>query len=191
MGKTIAFFDFDGTLTYRDSFLEFIKFAVGLPHFYAGMVALSPMLVLYKLGVVPNHQAKIKVLRHFFKSEEAFKQKAGAFNDKIPSLLKEVAYKKLKWHQESGHEVVVVSASAGCWLEGWCKNESVELISTQIGFEKGKPFYKTMNCFGPQKAIRIQERFDLGIFEKIYAYGDSRGDKEMLELADERFYRTF
>ncbi|MBL0255414.1 MAG: HAD-IB family hydrolase, partial [Chitinophagaceae bacterium] len=41
------------------------------------------------------------------------------------------------------------------------------------------------------KAIRIKEVFDIGLYEKIFAYGDSRGDKEMLALATDAFYRKF
>jgi len=47
------------------------------------------------------------------------------------------------------------------------------------------------NCYGIEKANRIQEVYNLSDYKHIYAYGDSRGDRELLELADESFYKPF
>jgi phosphoserine phosphatase len=47
------------------------------------------------------------------------------------------------------------------------------------------------NCYGQEKVRRIQAALDLAHYEHIYAYGDSSGDKPMLALADEAFYKPF
>ncbi|MCZ6166669.1 hypothetical protein O6B35_01880 [Campylobacter ureolyticus] len=47
------------------------------------------------------------------------------------------------------------------------------------------------NCYAKEKVRRIKETFDLSKFDKIIAYGDSRGDKEMIEFADEGYYKFF
>ena len=49
----------------------------------------------------------------------------------------------------------------------------------------------TKNCYGQEKVNRIKESYDLSKYDLIYAYGDSRGDKEMLELANNSFYKPF
>ena len=49
----------------------------------------------------------------------------------------------------------------------------------------------TRNCFGVEKVNRIRQEYDLSQWDFIYAYGDSRGDQEMLDLADERYYKFF
>ena len=62
----IAFFDFDGTITSKDSLLEFIKFALGPFKYYKGLLFLSPMLILFKLKFIPNDLAKEKLITYFF-----------------------------------------------------------------------------------------------------------------------------
>jgi phosphatidylglycerophosphatase C len=49
--------------------------------------------------------------------------------------------------------------------------------------------FLTKNCSGKEKVRRIAERYDLESFDHIYAYGDTPGDKAMLDLADEKHYR--
>ena len=71
--------------------------------------------------------------------------------------------------------------------------KGIELIATKLEFKAGKLTGKfaTNNCYGAEKSHRIKELFDLELYDYIYAYGDSRGDKEMLALADESFYKPF
>ena len=63
----IALFDFDGTITKEDSLIKFISFAVGEIKMLIGMVYLSPMLVGYKLKIIPNYKAKQYLFSYFFK----------------------------------------------------------------------------------------------------------------------------
>jgi phosphoserine phosphatase len=49
----------------------------------------------------------------------------------------------------------------------------------------------TKNCYGSEKVRRIREIYNIDECEHIYAYGDSRGDKELLDFADESFYQFF
>jgi phosphatidylglycerophosphatase C len=46
------------------------------------------------------------------------------------------------------------------------------------------------NCRGPEKVRRLKEAFG-DSFALSAAYGDTDGDKEMLEAADEGFMRFF
>ena len=64
--KSIAFFDFDGTITTRDTFPEIIKFQKDKRSFYMGFILNAPLLVGYKLGIIPNDIAKQKILKYFF-----------------------------------------------------------------------------------------------------------------------------
>jgi phosphoserine phosphatase len=49
--------------------------------------------------------------------------------------------------------------------------------------------FLTRNCSGKEKVRRIEEQYDVKSFGYIYAYGDTPGDKAMLDLANERYYR--
>ena len=100
---------------------------------------------------------------------------------------------KIAWHNEQGYKVVVVSASIERWLKPWCDKNDLDMIATKIevkdGIVTGKLLSK--NCHGIEKANRVKEAYNLSDYDYIYAYGDSRGDKELLTLADERFYKPF
>jgi len=46
------------------------------------------------------------------------------------------------------------------------------------------------NCHGPEKARRLREVFGDNI--RLHAaYGDTIGDREMLDMADEKYMRLF
>jgi len=185
----IVLFDFDGTLTKKDSFLEFIKFSVGKRKFYLGLMALLPTILLYKLGFIKNYCAKLEILNYFFKDKSIFYKKTNSFKKEIYRILRDEMYERLKWHKKNEDLVVIVSASLRCYLKDWCKEEGIELIATEIEFADGKITYKTKNCYGKQKVVRIREKYDLDKYDEIFAYGDSKGDLEMLNLADNAFYR--
>ena len=158
----IAFFDFDGTITKDDSFLKFIRFVVGDFRFIVGFVFLLPILILYKLKIIPNHKAKEIVLRYFFKGckEEEFKKVANEYSlVHIDKILRPKAIEKINWHKNQGHKVVVVSASIECWLRPWCEKNNLELIATKLEIKDdivtGKLLSK--NCYGVEKVNRIKE----------------------------------
>jgi HAD superfamily hydrolase (TIGR01490 family) len=189
-------FDFDGTLTKKDSFIAFLRATNSSLKLFAGFILLSPAIVLYKLGFIPNWKAKQLVIRFFYRGMKAekFFQLCKVFSENnIPLLVKDNSVKKLNEHLTAGDTVVVVTASLEPYMQNWCKRIGAELIGTRLEVMNGKITgdYVGKNCYGKEKVIRIHEKYNLKSFEKIFAYGDSRGDNEMLELADEKFYRTF
>lgn len=193
---SMVFFDFDGTITTSDSFIKFIRFVVGDIRFILGMTVLSPMLVAYKLRLIPNYTAKQAVLSYFFKgmSEAQFQSTARDYSLKnIDAILRPKAMAKIAWHKEQEHKIVVVSASIESWLKPWCNQHGLDLIATKLEIKEGIVTGKllTKNCYGMEKVRRVKERYNLDDYDHIYAYGDSRGDKELLELADEGFYQPF
>ena len=192
----ISLFDFDGTITKDDSLIKFILFAAGNVKFVFGIALLSPMLVAYKLKFIPNYKAKQYMLSYFFKgmSEEKFMRIANEYSlNHIDTILRPKAMEKIAWHKEQGHKIVVVSASMECWLKPWCDKNELELIATKLEITNNKLTGKfaSKNCYGPEKVNRIREIYNLKDYERIYAYGDSKGDMEMLGIADKKHYKYF
>lgn len=196
MSKKLALFDFDGTITTKDSFLEFLKFHKGNMSFLFGFALLSPYLVAMKLGLIPNWKAKEIVLKYFLKGlsiEDMCKASADFSMKVIPRLLRNKAIDQIKEHQKNGDDIYLVSASAENWLKPWCDQIGIKLIGTRLEIVDGKITGKIYghNCYGPEKAARIKTQIDLSNYSEIYAYGDSRGDKEMLDLAHHPHYKYF
>lgn len=99
MNQRIAFFDFDGTITTKDTLLEFLKFYKGSFRFYTGFLLNIPYLLAYKLKIIPNYTAKQKVLQHFFKGEkiDVFQQYCDKFSDQVlPMLIRPKALQEIK-----------------------------------------------------------------------------------------------
>lgn len=194
--KTLALFDFDGTLTKKDSLLHFLKFAVGTFRFYVGLFVLSPTLLGLKIGLINAQKAKEKFIFFYLKNIPQHKLQATAKNytlSVLPLIFRKTALERLKWHKEQGHEIYIISASAELWLATWCKKENIQLIATKLAFENNKLLGKfaSPNCNGVEKANRIKKEIDLTQFESIFAYGDTKGDREMLSLAHKPYFQYF
>jgi phosphatidylglycerophosphatase C len=195
--QRIAFFDFDGTITTKDTLLEFIKYSKGNGLFYFGFLLNSPWLLAYKLKVISNSAAKEKVLRFFFRNTPlaAFQQQCDQFAAEIiPSLVRPKAEQEIKQLIEKGFAVVIVSASPGNWIRGWAEQMNAKLLATRL--ETGSREQLTgriqgANCHGEEKVRRIKEAYSLPDYEEIYAYGDTKGDWPMLKLATARFFKPF
>ncbi|HDY90159.1 MAG TPA: haloacid dehalogenase-like hydrolase [bacterium] len=192
----IALFDFDGTISSKDSLVEFIKYAVGEKAYYVGILKLSPLLVGFILKLVKNDIAKEKLFSYYFKgwNHSSFTNVAVEYSQKqIKNIVRPKAVEKIKWHLRQGHDVVVVSASMESWLEAWCDGMKIGLIATKLEVVDGKITgnFISKNCHGAEKVERINEIYNLFEYDYVYAYGDSGGDKEMLTLADESFYKPF
>ncbi len=192
----IAFFDFDGTITKKDSTIKFIRYLVGDIKFFIGIFFLLPFIILYMLKIISNNLIKQIIITYYFKGKdiEDVQRKAEYFSKNyLQSILREKALEKISWHKSNGHTIVIVSASIDLWLKPWCEQNGIILISTMLEVKDqiitGKTFKK--NCYGLEKVKRIQELYNLSDYHYIYAYGNSRGDREMLGIASEPHYKPF
>ncbi|MFL5808985.1 MAG: HAD family hydrolase, partial [Flavisolibacter sp.] len=166
MTKKIAFFDFDGTITTKDTLLEFIKFDKGSFRFLLGFLINSPYLLAYKLKIISNQSAKEKVLQFFFHDTplSAFNEKCAAFvSGELPKLIRPKALEEIEKLQEKGSEVVIVSASPENWIRHWADSLRVQLIASRLEVKDGKVTGKILgkNCHGDEKVCRINEKFNL------------------------------
>lgn len=194
--KEIAFFDFDGTITTKDTLLEFIKFSKGKFHFYLGFLFHLPFLIAYKLKIISNQSAKEKILRFFFQDMlvEKFKDHCNDFSkNRLPSLIRPKALQEIKRLKEKNILVVIVSASPENWIQNWAAENNLELIASRLEVSNKKITGKILgkNCHGDEKVSRIIEVFDLSQYKVVAAYGDSKGDKPMLQLATSSYYKPF
>jgi phosphatidylglycerophosphatase C len=195
-GSKIAFFDFDGTITTKDTLLEIIKFQKGKLPFYMGFLFHAPWLIAYKLKLLPNDQAKQKMLIYFFGGmpEPVFQEACDLFAEKkLPGLIRPRALEEIGQLRKNGFEIVVVSASAGNWLRKWTDSLGLKLIATRLEVKNGLMTGRIdgKNCYGEQKVFRIREQWNLSEYNEVYAYGDSSGDGPMLALATRSFYKPF
>jgi phosphatidylglycerophosphatase C len=195
MKQKLVLLDFDGTLTKKDTLFEFIRYYHGTLKFVAGFLLLSPMLVLFKVGLMANDRAKQITLQFFFGNipVDTFNKTCDDFAQKIvPTLIKSSALQLLKIERQNKSTLVVVSASPENWVKPWCDVQQIQCIATrlEVANDKITGNIEGKNCYGKEKVNRIKKQFSLTDFTIIAAYGDSKGDREMLALAHEPNYRT-
>ena len=191
--KKIYAFDFDGTLTTKDTLLEFIRFAKGTLAFGLGFLRYTHLLVLMKLGFYPNWKAKQKVFAHFFKgmSIDDFDALCQEFAASSKHLLRPKGIEAINKAQSEGSEVLIVSASIDNWVQPFFAN--VKVLGTQIEVVDGKLTgrFLTKNCYGQEKVNRILALYPNRQDYHLTAFGDSKGDKELLAWADESYFKPF
>jgi HAD superfamily hydrolase (TIGR01490 family) len=194
--KTIAFFDFDGTITNKDSMLALAEFRKGKAGFLVGMLTLAPSLLFLKLNLLSAQKAKQLFLKKFFGDMrvDEFTQLCEQFSEQVlPSLIRKDAWAALEKHIANNDKVVIVSASAENWIEHWCKKNNIQFMGTKLEVKEDHITGNIigLNCNGKEKVSRIKEFFNLADYETIYAYGDSAGDKIMMGIATHPGFRVF
>ena len=194
--KQVVAFDFDGTLTTKDTLLEFIRYACGSWPFAVGFLRYAPLLVLMKLGLYPNYKAKQRVFAHFFRgmSLADFDKRCRDFANNNRHLLRPQGIKALEQAVAKGNDVLVVSASIDNWVRPFFEGDRIPIIvGTQIEVENGllTGRFLTRNCYGQEKVNRILALYPHRNEYYLTAYGDSRGDKELLAFADESHFKPF
>ena len=191
--KKIYAFDFDGTLTTKDTLLEFIRFAKGTLAFGLGFLRYAHLLVLMKLGFYPNWKAKQKVFAHFFKDTtlEDFDTICQAFAASSRHLLRPKGIEAIEKALNEGSEVLIISASIDNWVQPFFAG--VKVLGTQIEVVDGKLTgrFLTKNCYGEEKVNRLKTLYPNRQDYHLTAFGDSRGDKELLTYADESYFKPF
>ena len=206
MRKKIYLFDFDGTLTSADTLIAFIRYACGRRRLWTGLALFSPLLVLMKLGLYSNYRAKERLFGWFFSGMplDDFDSLCRRFAHHNQRLLRLRALDKLREAFHYGETVYVVSASIDNWVRPFFDNlvkgsrSEFGVIGTRIETGTDSTLtgrFATPNCYGPEKVRRLKELVpDIERHRAEYqviAYGDSRGDREMLAWADEAHYKPF
>ena len=195
-GQPIVAFDFDGTLTVRDSFTAFLKWRAGPLRHALGMAKLAPAALRYLfdrdrgrikaaaarefLGGLPR--AELEALAEAFAAEQS------------AALLRPDALATWRDWRDKGARLVIVTASPSLVVRPFAERLQADvLIGTEFAFDAGGRVtgeFSTANCRGPEKVVRLQACFGPD-FRLAAAYGDTSGDREMLAIAEIAGFRVF
>jgi phosphatidylglycerophosphatase C len=193
--EVVAAFDFDGTISTCDSLQVFLRNNLGRPKFGWAIFRALPWLTACALHLTDRHTAKEHLLRASLggrRAEQVERWAADFVAGELPGLLRPEMLARLAWHQAQGHRTVLVSASPSLYLRPWAQKMGFQaLLCTELevvdGFYTGR--LASRNCWGPEKVRRLEAWWQQDVPAKLYAYGDSRGDAEMLARADVAWYR--
>ena len=195
----IAAFDCDGTLISGDATRRFLFLLRGPIGLAIDLCALAPQLLAWRLGRFSTAQFKEALLNRALQAAPLLRRKAAL--RQLPAILvaqlRPAAVARLHWHQQQAHRCLIVTASPEQLIAPLARHLGVELIATgcsdllKVGLSSPLRL-TTPNCKGPEKLQRLEGH--LGFLpppEQLEAYGDSRGDRELLQASGRPHWRSF
>lgn len=193
--KKLYCFDFDGTITKKDTMFVFLKF-YNAKKFYISFIKHLPLFVILKLGLADAEKVKMSFISSILKdeSEENLDKKALLFFEKFyPQIIREKALDFIQNIDKEKTKCLLVTASLDIWTKYFAKKFGMELVATKAKFKDGSYTGKfaSKNCNGKEKVERIKKVISKQKFDKTIAFGDTSGDTEMLNWANEGYYRFF
>ncbi|MCT6868324.1 HAD-IB family hydrolase [Apibacter sp.] len=187
-------FDFDGTITTKDTLFDFLQ--VSFPYSYKNVfIKFIPLFILVRFKLLNAGKIKQQFISQFLKGKTYIEIEELAqqyFELRKNDLIRPKAWRYIKDLSNEANKYIV-TASLDIWVKPFAKYLGLRLISTKAEFIEGifTGKFVTPNCNCQQKVVRIVGEIQLARFLKIYAFGDSKGDKYMLELATNPHFRYF
>ncbi len=193
----IVAFDFDGTLTWRDSFMAFLAWRSGPARYAAGLAALAGAGAAY---LAHRDRGRIKAaavgvfLRGLDRDSLAASCAEFAQSGLGRRLIRPDAAQCWREWKDGGAQMVIVTASPEEVVRPFAEELGADrLIGTRLAYDAAgrvQGAFTGLNCRGPEKVERLRAVYGPDVRLKA-AYGDTSGDREMLQLAEVKGYRVF
>lgn len=194
--RPIVAFDFDGTLTIRDSFTAFLRWRAGGTGWAIGLAKMAPALAAY-VGDRDRGRIKAASVREFLLGVErtTLEAEAERYADQVwDSFMRPDALACWKAWGEKGAHRVIVTASPETTVASFARRLGAEgLLGTRLVFDaqdRVTGAFAGENCRGEEKVRRLRAAYgdDMSL---TAAYGDTSGDTEMIAIAAEKGFRVF
>ncbi len=212
--SVIAAFDFDGTLTTKDTSLPFVLFVLGRWKGWRKILFLVPLfgvdllLAVWRERFASKRHGHVlggvrgrwennvheRVLHSCFSGMggDELRRTGGKFAElEMAKFLRPAGLERLSWHKAQGHCCVLISGSVDAYLDPWGKRVGfdhvlvTELETDASGVVTGR--FSTEPCWGRAKVRRLLRQFGPREGYTLYVYGDSAGDRDLIAIADHGF----
>ncbi len=193
--KKLYFFDFDGTLTYKDTMFMFLKF-YNSSKFTSQFIKHIPLFILLKLKLSDAEKVKKSFIASILKGErqDRIEQKAQEFfEENYPKIFRQNALDFIENIDSEKTESFIVSASLDIWVKPFANKLNMALLATQAEFKNGiyTGNFIGKNCNGQEKVNRIVKAIEGKKYDKTIAFGDTEGDNLMLSWANQSHFEFF
>ncbi|MGH7026930.1 HAD-IB family hydrolase [Brevundimonas sp.] len=194
--RPIVAFDFDGTLTIRDSFTAFLRWRAGAGGWALGLVKMAPALVSY-IGDRDRGRIKAASVREFLLGVErqALETEAERYAAEVwDRFMRPDALACWNAWGDKGAHRIIVTASPETTVAPFARRLGAEgLLGTRLAFDaqdRVTGAFAGANCRGEEKVRRLRAAYgdDMTL---AAAYGDTSGDTEMIAIATEKGFRVF
>ncbi|CAH0212893.1 HAD family hydrolase [Chryseobacterium sp. Bi04] len=193
--KKLYCFDFDGTLTYKDTMFMYLKF-YDSTKYRIQFLKHVPLFILLKLKLAETEKVKKSFIGSILKgqTQEKIEMKSKQFFEHhYPQIVRENALDFIKNIDRNNIQSLLVTASLDIWVKPFAEELKMQLVSTRAEFKNGvfTGNFIGKNCNGKEKLVRIKEEINNSRYDKIIAFGDTSGDRPMLKWANEGHYQFF
>jgi phosphatidylglycerophosphatase C len=187
--RAVAAFDFDGTLVERDSLLPFLQRVCGTRAVVRALALESPRLV----GLAGGGDRDLLKARLFGRLLAG--RRVVDLDRVVRDYAEHVTARRIRsdmlgvveWHRREGHELVIVSASPELYLAPIGRLLGFDaVLGTRLEVDDDGRLTGRLtgrNVRGPEKVVRLRGHVGEGPL-RLWVYGDSGGDRELLALAD-------
>lgn len=189
----VAVFDFDGTITRRDTLVAFVVGLAGVWRVLCVLGGQWRLLLRYVAHRAGRDEFKEAMLRSCLTGVDLARAEAAAERYAarvVASRLRPDALDRIAWHQARGHRLVIVSASLDLYLRHIGPTLGFDdVIGVELRVDAGGCLTGEMcgpNVRGPEKVVRLDALLG-GPPAESWAYGDSSGDDELLAWADHAY----
>lgn len=191
--RRITAFDFDGTLTHKDSFISFLFDSFGALQVGLTLLAKPGLLLDY----VKTHDRGALKSRLLFALAGPVSR--ADLNARVARFVARTGMGLFRpdalraWNAAEGERVIVTASPELLVAPFGALIGADRVIGTRLGFSEEDRLLPDLygpNCRGEEKMRRLREAYgdDLDL---IAAFGDTAGDREMLAAARQGFYRVF
>ena len=197
--RVVAAFDFDGTVSKRDTLVPFIAKVAGIPRSAVAASAAAWSVVRGHLDWRDRDDVKAHMIERLLagRVERDLVRAGGEYaTGLVDNGLRDDVVEQVRRHVAAGHETLFVSASLVYYLDPlarWFDLAGVIAVEPEAvdGVLTGRMVHP--NVRAEQKAIRLREWLGApaegplsGV--ELWTYGNTSGDHELLDLADHAFW---
>lgn len=194
--RPLVAFDFDGTLTVKDSFTAFLRWRTPAWRYLLGMVRLAPAALAW-LAHRDRGRIKAAAAGEFLRgmTRSALEASCQAYADAVwGQMIRPDAEQRWRDWQAKGALLVIVTASPVEVVRPFARRLGAEeLLGSRLAYDGQGQVTGALdgpNCRGEEKVTRLRARFGPKL-ELAAAYGDTSGDREMIAIAKEKGFRVF
>ena len=195
--RVVAVFDFDGTISRRDTLAPFLVRLAGRRAVAAAFAREGAAVALWLAGRADVDAVKRRIIRHAVggiasqAGQAAGREHAVA----IAPGLRRAALARVRWHREQGHLLVLASAGLDLYLEPLGRALGFDhVLCSRLAVRAGEVFTGELDgpdCTGPEKRRRVEALVGGLAGVELHAYGDSAGDAALLAAATHAHWKPF
>lgn len=195
----VAAFDFDGTISRRDTLVPFLLRATGSARFGSALARLGTLAARGRVPIGDRDAVKEHMIGLLLagRSDATLRALGERYARDLMTgdRLRPAVVDRVHAHRSAGHRCVIVSASLVHYLEPIARALSMDgVIGVELEAVDGRLTGRLArpNVRAEQKALRLREWLgapaDGIVAVRLHGYGNTSGDHELLAMADRAWW---